>query len=127
MSHSSSVRACCAVFVLLIAAPRQAAADTVYSNLGPADSFDTTTGWTVGAVSTNSYDLAADFTTPSTAYNLDSALFPEYGAGCTQVGLAATEHRSEAASGPLHAVNEDSPLLLHLGDVLRRVVQVREP
>lgn len=61
------------------------------------------------------------------AYNLDSALFPEYGAGCTQVGLSPEEHRSNAVRGVLHAVNEDSPLLLHLGDALARVIQAREP
>jgi acyl transferase domain-containing protein/NAD(P)-dependent dehydrogenase (short-subunit alcohol dehydrogenase family)/acyl carrier protein len=61
------------------------------------------------------------------AYNLDSALFPEYGTGCTQVGLAQEEHRSGSVRGVLHAVNEDSPLLLHLGEVVTRVIQVREP
>ncbi len=61
------------------------------------------------------------------AYNLDSALFPEYGLGCSQIGLSFSEHHSKSSRGVLHAVNEDSPLLLHLGAVLTRVVQVREP
>jgi hypothetical protein len=59
--------------------------------------------------------------------NLDSALFPEYGSGCTQIGLAQVTEGSESDHQVTHAVNEDSPLLLHLGDVVSRVVQVREP
>ncbi len=55
------------------------------------------------------------------AYNLDAALFPALTPGCTQ------SLRLGACNGDnlLHAVNEDSPLLLHLNGLCPRVVQVR--
>lgn len=53
------------------------------------------------------------------AYNLDAALFPAYVPGCTQ----AFVHEGETF---LHFVNEDSPLLLRLGGVHARVVQIRD-
>ncbi|MBI1746455.1 MAG: SDR family NAD(P)-dependent oxidoreductase [Acidobacteria bacterium] len=54
------------------------------------------------------------------AYNLDSALFGEYTVGCTQFLRRSAGHLR-------HAVNEDSPLALYLGDALTRVMQVRRP
>lgn len=53
------------------------------------------------------------------AYNLDAALFPSYVPGCTQAFIAEGEKL-------LHFVNEDSPLLLRLGGVHGRVVQIRD-
>lgn len=55
------------------------------------------------------------------AYNLDAALFPAYVAGCTQAVRLA--HANDGTL--LHFVNEDSPLLLHLGGYYPRVIQVR--
>ncbi|MCA9515729.1 MAG: hypothetical protein KC635_12355, partial [Myxococcales bacterium] len=60
------------------------------------------------------------------AYNLDAALFPEL-MGCSQVGLGPAAHRDDAVHGAILAVNEDSPLILHLGDALTRVTQLRHP
>lgn len=53
------------------------------------------------------------------AYNLDAALFPSYVPGCTQAFVSEGETL-------LHFVNEDSPLLLRLGGVHARVVQIRD-
>jgi acyl transferase domain-containing protein len=67
------------------------------------------------------------------AYNIDAALFTEYGPlqgagpGCAHAGLGADRHRAPGVAGPLHAVNEDSALALYLGKDLSRVVQVRRP
>ena len=67
------------------------------------------------------------------AYNVDAALFTEYGplraaaVGCAQAGFAARRHRAPGVSGPLHAVNEDSALAVYLKGTLSRVVQVRRP
>jgi acyl transferase domain-containing protein/NAD(P)-dependent dehydrogenase (short-subunit alcohol dehydrogenase family) len=61
------------------------------------------------------------------AYNLDAALFPEYGAGCTQAGMCRAGTVASPGHGILHAANEDSPLSLLLGSALRRVVQIRRP
>lgn len=55
------------------------------------------------------------------AYNLDAALFPALTPGCTQAVRLARHNEGRL----LHLVNEDSPLLLHLGGGLPRVVQVR--
>lgn len=55
------------------------------------------------------------------AYNLDAALFPAHG-GCTQGLRPAGSNGGEA----IHFVNEDSPLMLHLGvKALPRIVQRR--
>lgn len=56
------------------------------------------------------------------AYNLDAALFPAYAPGCTQALRTARSNGGRL----LHAANEDSPLLLHLGAAQTRVVQVRK-
>lgn len=53
------------------------------------------------------------------AYNLDAALFPSYVPGCTQAFVGEGDTF-------LHFVNEDSPLLLRLGGVHARVVQIRD-
>jgi acyl transferase domain-containing protein/acyl carrier protein len=55
------------------------------------------------------------------AYNLDAALFPAYVSGCTQAVRLARANQGLL----LHFVNEDSPLLLHLGGYYPRVIQVR--
>jgi acyl transferase domain-containing protein len=55
------------------------------------------------------------------AYNLDAALFPAFAPGCTQSVRLAKNNGGSL----IHLVNEDSPLLLHLGGVHPRVVQVR--
>ncbi|MBI4820903.1 MAG: SDR family NAD(P)-dependent oxidoreductase [Deltaproteobacteria bacterium] len=54
------------------------------------------------------------------AYNLDSALFPGFSPGCIQIARTA-RHNGRL----IHVANEDSPLLLHLGAPMTRVVQVR--
>ncbi len=55
------------------------------------------------------------------AYNLDAALFPVFAGGCTQSVRMAKDN----GGSMIHLVNEDSPLLLHLGGVHPRVVQIR--
>ncbi len=55
------------------------------------------------------------------AYNLDAALFPALAPGCTQVVRTARANGGTL----LHGVNEDSPLLVHLGGSAPRVVQLR--
>ncbi|MBI2378206.1 MAG: acyltransferase domain-containing protein [Deltaproteobacteria bacterium] len=54
------------------------------------------------------------------AYNLDSALFPGFSPGCIQIARTARQNGKL-----IHVANEDSPLLLHLGAPMTRVVQVR--
>jgi hypothetical protein len=55
------------------------------------------------------------------AYNLDAALFPAFVSGCTQAVRLAWANDGTM----LHFVNEDSPLLLHLGGYTPRAVQLR--
>jgi hypothetical protein len=53
-----------------------AATSTVFSNLGPGDSFSTIVGWTLGDAFGNSHDVGGSFTNGSTAYLLDSVDMP---------------------------------------------------
>ena len=68
--HVRLLAAFCAC-ALLSAFPSIASADTVYSNLGPGDSFNTGSGTLIGSGSEN--ELAAQFTVGPTAYTLSSA------------------------------------------------------
>jgi acyl transferase domain-containing protein/NAD(P)-dependent dehydrogenase (short-subunit alcohol dehydrogenase family) len=61
------------------------------------------------------------------AYNLDTALFPDYASGCVQIGLAQGARGPAEAPPVIHAFNEDSPLALHLKAELESIVQVRRP
>lgn len=52
-------------FLVSLASASQAI--TVYNNFGPGNSFDASTGWTVGLVAGNVFDIAMNFTATATA------------------------------------------------------------
>lgn len=52
-------------FLVSLASASQAV--TVYNNFGPGNSFNASTGWTVGLVTTNVFDIAMNFTAGATA------------------------------------------------------------
>jgi hypothetical protein len=94
-----------ATLSLLALVPTLAQADTVFSNLGTADTFNTTTGWSVtGAGSSNNNAVSQAFSfTPASTYTFTSfevpLIFPRFGSNDTSSLTASLRQNSGGTPG----------------------------